>query len=44
VGGVLAGWILRSRRRPAAMAGPTVPTVKGSPRAALHEELDDLGL
>lgn len=44
VGGVLAGWILRSRRPPAAVAGPAVPSVKVSPRVALHKELDDLGL
>src|SRR6201996_4921367 len=47
-GGVLAGWILRSRR-PApprrvtpAPASPSVP--KSGPRAALHKELDDMGL
>lgn len=53
VGGVLAGWVLRSRRpstlrgaaaRPATMApgSPSVPEVH--PRAALHRELDDMGL
>lgn len=38
-GGVLAGWLLRSRRAPLA-AGPD----PGGPRTALHEELRDLGL
>jgi membrane associated rhomboid family serine protease len=43
-GGVLAGWVLRSRRpRPVTAAAPT-PTLKNSPRAALHKELDDMGL
>ncbi|HEY2521536.1 MAG TPA: rhomboid family intramembrane serine protease [Streptosporangiaceae bacterium] len=46
-GGVLAGWILRSRRpaspRPVASA-PRVPVTKDSSRAALHKELDDMGL
>jgi len=44
-GGVLAGWILRSRR-------PSTPQVKSAPapalsnrsRADLHKELDDMGL
>jgi membrane associated rhomboid family serine protease len=48
-GGVLAGWILRVRRRPAAAA---VQAPKTSPatspadnsRAALHKELGDMGL
>ena len=54
-GGVLAGWILRTRRRPDAVAAPVSPPVKagstpgtggtpGTPRAALHKELDDMGL
>lgn len=50
-GGVLAGWILRTRRRPDAVAAPASPPVKtkststpGTPRAALHKELDDMGL
>ena len=46
-GGVLAGWILRSRRpaspRPVA-AAPRVPVTKDNSRAALHKELDDMGL
>jgi len=46
VGGVLAGWILRTRQRPAVAAAPTsrTPTVGGNPRAALHREIDDMGL
>jgi membrane associated rhomboid family serine protease len=46
VGGVLAGWILRTRRRPAVAAAPTprTPTAGGNPRAALHKEIDDMGL
>ena len=47
-GGVLAGWLLRSRRpapaRPVAPATPTVPVTRDNPRAALHKELDDMGL
>jgi membrane associated rhomboid family serine protease len=47
-GGVLAGWILRSRRpasaRPVAAAPPTAAVTKDSSRAALHKELDDMGL
>ncbi len=49
-GGVLAGWILRTRRRPDAVAAPVSPRLKstpgtgGTPRAALHKELDDMGL
>jgi membrane associated rhomboid family serine protease len=43
-GGVLAGWVLRSRRpRPVTAAAPT-PTLKNNPRATLHKELDDMGL
>jgi membrane associated rhomboid family serine protease len=46
-GGVLAGWVLRSRRpasrRPVASA-PRVPVTKDDSRAALHKELDDMGL
>lgn len=46
LGGVLAGWILRTRQRPAVAAAPTspAPTVGGHPRAALHREIDDMGL
>jgi membrane associated rhomboid family serine protease len=47
VGGVLAGWILRTRRRPAAVAAAPAspaPAVGGNTRAALHKELDDMGL
>ena len=53
-GGVLAGWILRTRRGPAAAAvpppaGPATAggrpgSLRGNPRAAPHSELDDLGL
>jgi membrane associated rhomboid family serine protease len=46
-GGVLAGWVLRRRRRPApaVTARPTpAPPAAGHPRAALHKELDDMGL
>ncbi|HEY2241915.1 MAG TPA: rhomboid family intramembrane serine protease [Streptosporangiaceae bacterium] len=49
-GGVLAGWILRSRRpaspRPVTAAPPkvTAPVSRDSSRAALHRELDDMGL
>ncbi len=51
-GGVLAGWVLRSRRpaarRPAAgrpvAAAPRATVTKDNPRAALHKELDDMGL
>jgi membrane associated rhomboid family serine protease len=49
VGGVLAGWVLRSRRptgpRSRVAAAPASPSVPPShPRAALHKELDDMGL
>lgn len=46
VGGVLAGWILRTRRRPAVTGKPAAsrPAVDGNPRADLHKELDDMGL
>jgi membrane associated rhomboid family serine protease len=50
-GGVLAGWVLRSRRPAVRRAGaPAVPragtpaVTKGHPRADLHKELDDMGL
>ena len=47
-GGVLAGWVLRSRRpapRHQVQAAPASPPVPSShPRAALHKELDDMGL
>jgi membrane associated rhomboid family serine protease len=46
-GGVLAGWVLRSRRPTSAKpvaAAPRAPVSKNSPRAALHKELDDMGL
>lgn len=43
-GGVLAGWILRTRQGPAVAAAPASPEVSGGPRAALHKELDDMGL
>jgi membrane associated rhomboid family serine protease len=47
-GGIAAGWLLRDRRRTpsgktAVAAGKTPATADGS-RAALHAELDDLGL
>jgi membrane associated rhomboid family serine protease len=44
-GGVLAGWVLRSRRpsRPQVKTAPA-PTLTNSPRATLHKELDDMGL
>jgi membrane associated rhomboid family serine protease len=47
-GGVLAGWVLRSRR-PAKPQAPQVktapaPTLTNNPRATLHKELDDMGL
>jgi len=50
-GGVLAGWVLRSRR-PAKPRAPQAPRVKtapapnltSNPRATLHKELDDMGL
>jgi len=44
VGGVLAGWILRTRQHPAVAAAPASPQLSGGPRAALHKELDDMGL
>jgi membrane associated rhomboid family serine protease len=47
VGGVLAGWLFRERRRGQRADQPTLPgaTISGdSSRAALHKELDDLGL
>ena len=48
VGGVLAGWVLRSRRPASAgrqvPAAPRVAVTKDNPRAALHKELDDMGL
>jgi membrane associated rhomboid family serine protease len=47
VGGVLAGWLFRERRRGPRADQPTLPgaTISGdSSRAALHKELDDLGL
>ena len=47
-GGVLAGWVLRSRRvsapRARVTAGPAPSVPKSHPRAALHRELDDMGL
>src|ERR1700744_4837988 len=46
-GGVLAGWVLRSRRRavPGAAARPDAPAVpQNHPRADLHKELGDMGL
>jgi membrane associated rhomboid family serine protease len=49
-GGVLAGWILRSRRPAssrrveAAPASSAASVPSSNPRAALHKELDDLGL
>jgi len=60
-GGVLAGWILRTRRDPAISATPPkggaapqngsaaplkghLGSLQGNPRAALHSELDDMGL
>ncbi len=45
-GGVLAGWVLRSRRPAAARveAAPAPAVTKGHPRADLHKELGDLGL
>ena len=52
-GGVLAGWVLRSRRpaavragagRPVAAAPPRPAVSNDNPRAALHKELDDMGL
>src|ERR1700761_919814 len=46
-GGVLAGWVLRSRRRavPGAAARPDAPAMpKNHPRADLHKELGDMGL
>jgi membrane associated rhomboid family serine protease len=47
-GGVLAGWVLRSRR-PAKPPTPRVktasaPTLTSNSRATLHKELDDMGL
>jgi membrane associated rhomboid family serine protease len=44
-GGVLAGWILRVRRPSGAsvMSAPVTPA-PGNPRAALHQELDNMGL
>jgi membrane associated rhomboid family serine protease len=45
-GGVLAGWVLRSRRPAvgARAAAPTPAVTKGHPRADLHKELGDMGL
>jgi membrane associated rhomboid family serine protease len=43
-GGVLAGWVLRTRRRPAVASKAPAPKVSGGSRAALHKELDDMGL
>lgn len=43
VGGLLGAWIFRDRGGPMAIAKPT-PVDVASPRAALHQELDDLGL
>ena len=44
-GGVLAGWILRSRRpsTPQVKSAPA-PTLSNRSRADLHKELDDMGL
>src|SRR5487761_1831560 len=46
VGGVLAGWVFRDRRRRKQASEPALPggATPGGPRAALHKELDDLGL
>lgn len=45
VGGIVAGWVFRDRRTAGRAGGPrTGSTVAGGPRAALHKELDDLGL
>ncbi len=43
-GGVMAGWILRTPRSPAVAPAPASPPLKNGPRAALHKELDDMGL
>jgi membrane associated rhomboid family serine protease len=45
-GGVLAGWVLRSRRRAVSPAAPAAaPAVaRDHPRAGLHKELGDMGL
>jgi membrane associated rhomboid family serine protease len=47
-GGVLAGWVLRSRRpakpSPSRVKAATAPTLTNNPRAPLHQELDDMGL
>jgi membrane associated rhomboid family serine protease len=45
-GGVLAGWLLRSKRpaSPRPVAAAPAPTLKNNPRADLHKELDDMGL
>jgi membrane associated rhomboid family serine protease len=42
-GGVLAGWVLRSRR-PAVSPAAAPAVTKGHPRADLHKELGDVGL
>jgi membrane associated rhomboid family serine protease len=47
VGGVVAGWVFRERRRRKPAGQPAVPGGAASgdgSRAALHKELDDLGL
>ena len=48
VGGILAGWLFRDRRHGQPACGAASPggmaSGDDSPRAALHKELDDLGL